>query len=285
MNGTSPNDDHSDCVTNCVFDVSNGQVVVGKTINNDISLEERPNIVRYDLSPLNLGTQYLVDPFREGSHVLVSLCRRMSESECRHSPFVCQSYINKGGVQTDVNFGHFLSMEPKANLEEGFYLNYIGGDSTNCDSIRKSVVDVICDMKGDNVLRLGESSSACGYTFELRTKYGCRQCTKDDYTVEETTCDDGKRSVTYQKSTELCLGDEQQIVEEECDGGGVPIGLIVVICIIALVIIVLLVSALVIVYKKKQDLEVRYSKLRADGTEMENVPDTSVHSDDEDGTV
>lgn len=125
-------------------------------------------------------------------------------------------------------------------------------------------------------------STPCHNVFRATSQFACRVCGTSDFEQKQGDCTNGKRTVTFTKlASANCYGTAPSSFTEDCGDVELGLGVVIMVSIGVLAVVLLLVAIIAIIFRKKQQLEHKYSKLKATNTdsgvhvEMQNV-DTSV---------
>ncbi len=199
--GTHPNADHSECDTDCLFEVDantkfnaqplhNADIMYGPIIDSN---DHQYFLSVCDRVPVN-STPCLDD---NGDHVNSLLCQISSE--------------NKG-----VNIGDLLAFVPlpEPHHREGFNLTFSHGQLCGNGVERSGVIQFLCDPEaGRGYPRVPHGHEnvetiRCKYEFVWSSLYACPICSVLDYSEVKSPCVGGKQDVTYvwREQPKRCVG-------------------------------------------------------------------------------
>eukprot|EP01094_Clydonella_sp_ATCC50884_P012300 TRINITY_DN222_c0_g1_i1.p1 TRINITY_DN222_c0_g1~~TRINITY_DN222_c0_g1_i1.p1 ORF type:complete len:871 (-),score=277.80 TRINITY_DN222_c0_g1_i1:298-2910(-) len=260
--GTEPNDDHSDCVTDCVF------------MNKEKDV--------FDLTALsNIHT---VTGLRNDSTFIFDFCGRLPNKKCgATNPYVCEEreVVTARGEVLDFQYdsGSFLEFRSAEKSEYAFELAYTNGTYEDCpvEVDRETLIKFKCNTENtqSTIGILPKESDHCKNVFEVLSPYACRVCTIDDFDRSEGSCSGGSRTVSFtKKSDAICYGSHQDDIEETCADVELSWAPVIIITVSVVVLMAGIVIVLVYVCRKKRQLEHKYSMLvtnSSSGTEMTDV--------------
>jgi len=266
---TFSNDDHTDCITNCLFDV--------KTSYGDRQI---------DLSPLSTIT----GPFALDSttdKLWLNVCAKKS------SPLICiDSFtgesINTYSCQVDstgrgYDSGRLLSVD--IINDQQIQMIYSDGDITEgCTSPITTQLLISCSVGNDLTIPYEtEDSTPCNLRLQWDISYACPLCKEEDYENKTSECVNGKQTVALVRMRD-CYGPDIRDANDDVDCSN-PMSVSLIILIAVCIVVVILVAAIAVIVYFNWKIQKKYAALvqKDNGSyEMSDLPDDNSLLDDDD---
>jgi len=247
--------------------------------NPDCTYQSEDGEYTYNLSPYTGVPQYVNNEEQYSGYYLVSYCGTLYEddSECTNS-YICETYDKfnpYAPARNYLSWAQTAEFEPtEVDPTEGFTLRFIGGESVGCSEGVNRTAKVIFTCSTEEYSSLQYSShlsTECETVFTQTTVYGCPVCTIDDFEREESDCEDGEMTVSYNKKKDSRCNGIIKDETESCGDVSLGFGVVVVVLVVVFIGFLLLLVAIVWVVLKNQRLQVKYTQLKSGNVEMSDV--------------
>jgi len=220
----------------------------------------------------------------------INLCEKFVSSDCSATECTENSYV----------FGEFGDEKPRIPRTLGtwfefvpvvvpvgapvssdiqtdshtFDIKYTRGNNlpNGCTQVTTSIKFFCLPTEGKGLPVATAYENKCTTTFEWRSLYGCKICTKNDEVEEDGPCEDGTRSKVIRYKNPCYEKEPRQLVIETCQDIEVARTTVIMAVSLSVVLLGLGVGCAIYFFQQKRQIEVKYDLLRTEavGDEQED---------------